>query len=112
LLQYVLVMFGIAIDKVKGNKETDIRLELSAGLIDFTHALFMLVSARLQTSYLPQHSLKGNCSQAYNVGVPNGESSFFTLISIVANNGNGTSSGAADQCEEYEAAALLETIMG
>ena len=108
----MLVMFGIARHYLDGNNEMNIRLELSAGLIDFTHALFMLVSARLQTSYLPQHSLKGNCSQAYNVGVPNGESSFFTLISIVANNGNGTSSGATDQCEEYEAAALLETIMG
>lgn len=72
----------------------------------------MLVAARVQQTFLPEQSWRGNCTDAYNWGVSGGETGFYTLISITVDNGNMTQSGAMAQCEKYESAWLIEEIMG
>jgi hypothetical protein len=109
LPQFVFIAFVAAL----GLKEQDApRWEISCGLIDFTHALFMLVAARVQQKYLPDQSWLGNCTEAYSWGISDGEPSFYTLISITVDNGNMTQSGATEQCYVYQYAWYIEAAMG
>jgi hypothetical protein len=81
------------------------------GVFDLVHAFFMLLAATIQGSYLPDFSGPNNCTGATTWGVPDGQPSLFSLISISID-GNSTAAGACEQCYIYQGAWLFERIMG